>query len=208
MVVGSAVRRSNDALVVTRRAAALGFSTTVGIIHDHHGQLLPLNDEQRGVLDTIAGMGASLFDFANYNRFQRNLANGVANDWHCGAGSRYLYICEDGLVQWCSQQRGHPGMPLEHYGADDLRREYHAVKSCAPHCTVGCVHRVAQVDELRHDPQAALAQWFAAPIPGGQSSVPLPVKVLRWAFVTSPGRDLFRDMAVRLLAAPRRSRAR
>jgi hypothetical protein len=57
---------------------------------------------------------------------------------------------------------------------------------------VGCVHRVAQVDELREDPQATLAQWFASPVSGEPPRFPLPVKVLMWAFVTSPGRGLFR----------------
>ena len=67
------------------------------------------------------------------------------------------------------------------YGPDDLQREYHRVKGCAPLCTVGCVHRVAQVDELREDPQAALSQWFASPVPGQPPRFPLPVKVLMWA---------------------------
>jgi hypothetical protein len=96
------------------------------------------------------------------------------------------------LVHWCSQQRGHPGIPLSQYNADNLRREYHRPKTCAPFCTVGCVHRVAQVDELREDPQRTLARWFAAPVHGEPCRLPLPLKVLIWAFVTNPGRDLFR----------------
>ena len=56
---------------------------------------------------------------------------GKANDWSCRAGSRYLYICENGLVHYCSQ-RGTPGIPLEQYGAADLEREFHWAKSCAP----------------------------------------------------------------------------
>ena len=52
--------------------------------------------------------------------------------------------------------------------------EYHRVKGCAPFCTVGCVHRVAQVDELRDDPQRTLAQWFAAPVQGRPPHFPLP----------------------------------
>ena len=40
-------------------------------------------------------------------------------------------LCEDGLVHWCSQQRGYPGIPLEKYSAEDLRREYHTKKHCA-----------------------------------------------------------------------------
>ena len=204
-VVGSAIRHPEDALIIAERARALGFSTTVGIIHDGVGQLLALDERQQAILERVVAIGKSAFDFANYNRFQKNLANGVPNEWHCGAGCRYLYVCEDGLVHWCSQQRGHPGIPLDRYGRDDLQREYHVAKSCAPHCTVGCVHRVAQVDELRRDPAATLAQWFSAP--GSDRSVmPLPVRVLKWTFVTNPYRDLFRQAATRVFGPQRRPR--
>ncbi len=199
-VVGSGVRHADDAITVARRARELGFSTTAGIIHDGGGRLLPLDDHQRGVLEQVVAIGKSTFDFANYNRFQKNLAEGRTNDWHCAAGSRYLYICEDGLVHWCSQQRGYPAIPLERYGPDDLRREYHGIKSCAPSCTVGCVHRVAQLDELRRDPETALAQWFA-----DGDGLPAPVRVLRWAFVTSPRRHLFRAAMSRMFGAAGKS---
>ena len=196
-VVGGGIRNPDDAVAIAQRARTLGFSTTVGIIHDGSGQLVPLDERQRTILEAVVAIGKSVFDFANYNRFQKNLASGEANDWHCRAGCRYLYICEDGLVHWCSQQRGQPGIPLERYGEGDLRREFHRVKHCAPHCTVGCVHRVAQLDELRRDPQAALAQWFASPVQGSQ--LPTAVKVLLWAFVTSSRRELFRSAARRVL---------
>ncbi len=127
-VVGGGIRNADDGLIVARRARSLGFSSTVGIIHDGSGQLAPLGPEMRAVLERIVRLGSSVFDFANYNRFQKNLANGQPNDWHCRAGCRYLYICEDGLVHWCSQQRGMPGVPLERYGATDLRREYRAAE--------------------------------------------------------------------------------
>ena len=200
-VVGAGIRNPEDAVLIARRARALGFSTTVGVIHDGSGRLVPLDEPQRAVLEEAVAVGTSPFDYANYNRFQKNLANGQPNDWHCAAGSRYLYICEDGLVHWCSQQRGHPGIPLEQYGPDDLRREYHRVKSCAPLCTVGCVHRVAQVDELRKNPELALSQWFSAPVAGGQPSVPPAVRMLTWLFVTNARRDLFRNAAVRVFRA-------
>jgi MoaA/NifB/PqqE/SkfB family radical SAM enzyme len=200
-VVGGGIRNPEDALTITRRARELGLSTTVGIIHDHGGQLKSLDDRQRAILEEIVATGQSTFDFANYNRFQRNLANGQPNDWHCGAGSRYLYVCEDGLVHWCSQQRGHPGIPLEQYGPEDLRRQYHEVKSCAPMCTVGCVHRVAQVDELRQDPERALAQWFSSPLREEQPALPASVRMLRWAFVTNPRRDLFRAAVSRMFGS-------
>ena len=204
-VVGSGVRNPADALTIARRARELGFSTTAGIIHDGSGRLVGLDEEQRTVLEQVVSLGKSWLDFANYNRFQKNLAEGQPNDWQCHAGARYLYVCEDGLVHWCSQQRGHPGIPLAQYSLDDLRTEYHRVKSCAPMCTVGCVHRVAQVDELREDPQGTLAQWFAAPVRGQPSRLPLPVKILKWVFVTSPGRGLFRKAAAGMSGGPRRS---
>jgi hypothetical protein len=198
-VVGGGIRNPDDALVITQRARDLGLSTTVGIIHDHSGQLKPLDDHQRSILEEVVAIGKSTFDFANYNRFQRNLANGQPNAWHCRAGSRYLYVCEDGLVHWCSQQRGYPGIPLERYGPDDLRRQYHEVKSCAPMCTVGCVHRVAQVDDLRQAPQETLALWFSTRVNDRQPELPASVKLLQWAFVTNPHRDLFRRAAARVL---------
>jgi MoaA/NifB/PqqE/SkfB family radical SAM enzyme len=93
------------------------------------------------------------------NAFQDNIAKGQPNDWRCRAGARYLYICEDGLVHYCSQQRGYPGVPLESYSKDDLRREYLTEKGCAPHCTVSCVHQVSIFDSWR------APQTPAAPIP-------------------------------------------
>jgi len=198
-VVGGGIRDPEDALTVARRGRELGFSATVGIIHDHSGQLLPLEPRQRQIVEQIAGIGKSVFDYANYSRFQRNLAEGKPNEWHCRAGARYLYVCEDGLVHWCSQQRGHPGIPLEAYTRDDLERQYRVSKSCAPFCTVGCVHRVAQVDELRHDPVTTLAEWFALMPGGGAGNMPMSVRALTWVFVTSPHHQIFRRAATRAL---------
>ena len=202
-VVGSGVQNPDDALTIAHRAGELGFSTTVGIIHDGTGQILALDDRQRRILEEIVAVGKSAFDYANYNRFQKNLAEGRPNDWHCRAGARYLYVCEDGLVHWCSQQRGHPGVPLDQYGPDQLYVEYHRVKPCAPLCTVGCVHRVAQVDELRQDPERALMEWYASPIQGQPPAMPPAVRVLRWAFVTSTHRQWFRRAAAGLVGRGR-----
>jgi MoaA/NifB/PqqE/SkfB family radical SAM enzyme len=198
-VVGGGIRNPDDALVIATRARALGFSTTVGLIHDNSGQLQPLDARQRTLVEEIVGLAQSAFDYANYNRFQKNLVNGRANDWHCRAGARYLYICEDGLVHWCSQQRGQPGIPLEKYTADDVTREYHREKSCAPFCTVGCVHRVAQVDDLRHDPIRTIADWYAPGSHPGRTHVPVAIRALTWMFVTSRHRDTFRHAAERVL---------
>lgn len=196
-VVGAAIRAPDDALAVAQRAKALGFSITVGIIHDHQGQLRPLGARERQILEAIVSLGQSTFDVASYNRFQKNLADGQPNAWHCRAGARYLYVCEDGLVHWCSQQRGRPGVPLETYEHEDLEREFHRVKECAPFCTVGCVHRVAQLDALREHPLDTLTEWFS-PSPGMTPHLPMSIRVLKWMFITGPQRTVFRNTAARL----------
>jgi MoaA/NifB/PqqE/SkfB family radical SAM enzyme len=152
-VVGGGVSNPQDALTIGKRALELGFSSTVGIIHDGQGQLQPLGDEERRVYHEMKGMEKR--SFTRINSFQDNIAQGRPNQWRCRAGARYLYICEDGLVHYCSQQRGYPGVPLEKYTVDDIRREYLTEKSCAPHCTVSCVHQVSILDSWRAPQQPA-----------------------------------------------------
>ena len=146
-VVGGGVCNPQDALTIGRRALALGFSSTIGIIHDGGGQLQPLGEDERRVYHEMKAMEKS--SFTRINGFQDNIAQGRPNQWRCRAGARYLYICENGLVHYCSQQRGYPGIPLEKYTVQDIRREYATEKSCAPHCTVSCVHRVSIFDSWR-----------------------------------------------------------
>jgi MoaA/NifB/PqqE/SkfB family radical SAM enzyme len=146
-VVGGGVKNPQDALTIGRRALELGFGSTIGIIHDGDGQLQPLNPEERTVYHEMKSMEKR--SFTRVNGFQDNIAQGRPNQWRCRAGARYLYICEDGLVHYCSQQRGYPGVPLEGYSLADIRREYLSEKSCAPHCTVSCVHQVSIFDSWR-----------------------------------------------------------
>lgn len=147
-VLGSPVRNPEDALVIAHRALELGLTSTVGILHDHSGQLKPLNERQQKIFLEITGLGKR--SYARINQFQRNIAQGHPNQWRCRAGSRYLYICEDGLVHYCSQQRGYPGIPLTEYTQEHLEFEYHTRKACAARCTVSCVQQVAAMDNWRH----------------------------------------------------------
>ena len=52
-------------------------------------------------------------------------------------------------MHYCSQQRGYPGTPLAEYSVDDIRREFLTEKSCAPNCTISCVHQTSLVDFWR-----------------------------------------------------------
>jgi hypothetical protein len=129
---------------VVGAARELGFSTSVGIIHDETGQLKPLSERESAVYDEVVRLGAGLY--TRINDFQKNLVEGKPNDWRCLAGARYLYICEDGLVHYCSQQRGAPAIPLADYTREHIKREFHTQKECAPYCTIGCVHRASSLD--------------------------------------------------------------
>jgi len=146
-VLGSGVRNPEDALSVAHRAQQLGFTSTVGIIHDGNGQMQPLGTREREIFEEIMSLGKR--SFTRVNGFQHNIAAGRANDWRCRAGSRYLYVCEDGLVHYCSQQRGYPGIPLEKYTEAQRRREFFTRKGCASHCTISCVHQIAAMDAWR-----------------------------------------------------------
>jgi MoaA/NifB/PqqE/SkfB family radical SAM enzyme len=153
-VLGGGIKTPEDARTINARARELGFSTSIGIIHDGSGRLKPLAPPERKVYDEVsAAINGPWQAFKNIysgiTNFQDNLADGKPNQWFCRAGARYLYICEDGLVHYCSQQRGHPGVPLDTYTVEDIRREFATPKSCAPFCTVGCVHRVSTMDFWR-----------------------------------------------------------
>ena len=141
-----------DAYKVSTRALELGFSSTIGIIHDGSGQLKPLGEAERTVWDKVRNLTRR--SYSRFNHFQEAIANGEPNHWRCRAGSRYLYICELGLVHYCSQQRGYPGVPLAGYQRADLQREFLTEKSCAPNCTISCVHQVSYIDHWRA-PQTA-----------------------------------------------------
>ncbi|MFZ2023066.1 MAG: radical SAM protein [Terracidiphilus sp.] len=163
-VVGGGIRNPNDALVISKRALELGFESTIGIIHDGDGQLKPLTEAEAKVFFAITNRKKT--NYAQFDKFQEAIALGRANDWRCRAGSRYLYVCEDGLVHYCSQQRGYPGIPVAEYTRAAVKREFVTAKSCAPNCTIGCVHRISYIDHWRA-PQTRMV----APGAGGQELV-------------------------------------
>ena len=204
-VLGSDIRRPDDAFTIATRARELGFGSTVGVLHDGDGQLRPMGQHQQSLYEKISNLGSGLFTFSHFDSFQRNVMRGLPNQWHCRAGGRFLYICEDGLVHYCSQQRGKPGIPLESYTRDDIRRESATPKGCAPFCTISCVHQTAMLDEFRQRPHEALSgiidrrkqrepDWRP----------PVTVRLLEWMFLRDTRRrDRIGAVALRLLGAAR-----
>jgi len=205
-VLGSAVNQPEDAYAIAARARALRFNSTVGVLHDGSGQLQPLNPAQSGVYERILGLGKGLFSFSHFDAFQRNIVRGLPNQWHCAAGGRFLYICEDGLVHYCSQQRGHPAIPLEQYTREDLIREGAKKKGCAPFCTISCVHQTAMLDEFRMHPRETLTGILDRSkerTPGW--TPPASIRLLDWIFLReSPARNLFGKAALGLFGIHRK----
>lgn len=202
-VVGACTERPEDALTIARRAKELGLISTAGIVHDDSGGLRPLNAVQQRVMEEIERLSKPLFSFARHNPWRANLIRGLPNEWHCSAGGRHLYICEDGLVHYCMAQRGHPAIPLAQYTREDIERESKVVKPCAPYCTIFCIQRVALLDRLRENPRQALAQLFPSQGAGGRDArLPVPIRVLGALFLPSRAASrggLFRKAALRIL---------
>lgn len=162
-VLGSGCKNPEDALAIARRAKELGFSTTVGIIHDGTGKLTALDERERAIYDDTVRVASGVY--ARIRGFQQNLVDGKPNDWKCRAGARYLYVCEEGLVHYCSQQRGFPGIPLAEYTREHIAREFDTPKPCAPLCTIGCVHRASTLDNWRRPQLLPAAQLPAHDTP-------------------------------------------
>jgi MoaA/NifB/PqqE/SkfB family radical SAM enzyme len=159
-VLGGGIHNPEDAIAVGKRALQLGFTSTVGIIHDGDGQLRPIGERERAAFLAMKEFEKRGFSQVNY--FQDAIAQGRPSNWRCRAGARYLYICENGLVHYCSQQRGYPAKPLAEYTVEDIRREYLTQKSCAPMCTVSCVHQISYFDFWR------APQTITSTVPSGE----------------------------------------
>src|SRR6266566_3620565 len=85
-VVGGGVANPDEALQIAARARELGFSSTVGVIHDSDGLLKGLTPREKEVYKEIKQKGTR--SYARWNWFQDNLVDGGEYDWRCRAGAR------------------------------------------------------------------------------------------------------------------------
>ena len=67
-MIGGGIKTPEDALVIARRAVELGFSSTVGIIHDDDGTLKPLTEREKEIFQQVKKLGNH--DHARLNWFQ------------------------------------------------------------------------------------------------------------------------------------------
>src|SRR2546423_13657483 len=69
-VIGGGIKDPDDALTVATRAVELGFSTTVGVIHDEDGLLKPLGEKEKQIFHQVKKLGNK--DHARLNRSEEH----------------------------------------------------------------------------------------------------------------------------------------
>ena len=118
--------------------------------------------DERAVYDADAAASAKRSTRASTTSRQPH--RGRPTTWHCRAGARYLYICEDGLVHYCSQQRGYPGIPLEQYTRGGHSPRIPHAKAARPTAPSRCVHRASEIDNKYRQPLLKLRSFARASV--------------------------------------------
>ena len=82
-VLGGGIKNAEDARTINNRARELGFSTSIGIIHDGSGRLKPLGPAERKVYDEVSAAISGPWQvfknlYSGITSFQDNLADGKA----------------------------------------------------------------------------------------------------------------------------------
>ncbi len=142
---------------VVQAVREIGFFMTVGLMHDADGQIQPglLGEGLASTYDEMQRHSRkSVFHRAGEG-WERDMLRAGTSPFKCRAGGRYLYVDEFGLVSYCSQRRGSPGIDLLDYTPDDVERGFYAPKGCEARCTIGCARRASSFDEWRSQPGAS-----------------------------------------------------
>ena len=101
---------------------AMGFNVSVGLMHDEQGQIEIKGEEYLKLWDEYFENGEA-YPLNDYE-YGRKLLQGQKPKWKCRSGSRYLYVDEFGLVQYCSSQRDRLNKPLTEYSLHDLKEQF------------------------------------------------------------------------------------
>lgn len=140
---------SEEVEEVVSFATKMGFTPRVLLIHDGDGQLKLGRDQIKAFESIVSKVPKNWMEFSNYR--ERLVRDGTA-PFKCRAGSRYLYVDEDGKVSWCSQTRAVWSKGLMDYTLEDLREQFHRYKPCHETCTLGCARSASQIDNWRPQP--------------------------------------------------------
>ena len=138
-----------EAEEVVSFALKMGFAARVLLVHDEHGQVKLNSEELRSFRNVVGMLPRRWREPSDYR--ERLIRQGSA-PFKCRAGSRYLYIDEYGMVNWCSQTRTVWSKPLMGYTLKDLREQFYKYKSCHATCTLNCARSQSYFDNWRRQP--------------------------------------------------------
>ena len=147
--------------MIGQRALELGFSSTIGIIHDGSGQLKPLGDDERSVYDEMTQLQEDATTRAS-TTFRKPSPTASPTT---GAAAPAHATSTSARTGWCTTAASSAAIPACRSPSTpraDVKREFLTEKSCAPNCTICCVHQVSYIDHWRA-PQTTTV----SPGPGG-----------------------------------------
>lgn len=141
---------------VVNAVRGMGFFMTVGLMHDADGQIQSglLRDELDATYVEMQRISRKSFLHKTGEGWEEDMLRDGSSPFKCRAGGRYLYVDEFGLVSYCSQRRGTPGIDLLDYTSADTEREFYTVKGCEAKCTIGCSRRASAFDQWRSQPSS------------------------------------------------------
>ena len=96
-VLGGGIHNPEDALTIGKRALELGFTSTVGIIHDGDGQLKPLGGREREIFSEMKTLEKKQLLAAQL--FSDDIAQGRRTT---GAAAPEPAICTSARTAWCT----------------------------------------------------------------------------------------------------------
>ena len=149
-VVGSCP--PEESFAVIEYAKDMGFRPRVLLIHGPDGQVKLTPDEMKIYRRIKKVISKHPFDASKY---KDKIIEDGSYPFKCRAGSRYLYVDEFGLVNWCSQTRDYFHKPLDDYTSEDLKTQFYTNKSCQDRCTLGCVRTASNFDNWRRQDSAS-----------------------------------------------------
>lgn len=151
-VLGSSTLEQTRSVVQAVRD--MGFYMTVGLMHDERGQITPglLRDELAATYQEMQRASRKTVFHTSGEGWEWDMLQDGSSPFKCRAGGRYLYVDEHGIVSYCSQRRGEPGIDLLAYTPERVAREFYTPKGCEAQCTIGCVRRASAFDHWRAQP--------------------------------------------------------
>jgi MoaA/NifB/PqqE/SkfB family radical SAM enzyme len=127
-----------------RELTAYPFRISINPVHDERGQVKVHGPAFEAVWKRHYAEGRP-FSYLE-QEYGGRLLSGERPRWTCRAGSRFLYVDEDGKVELCSAQRGRLGKPITEYTERDLDAQRQGKKGCEEGCSILCAYRDSLYD--------------------------------------------------------------